>query len=484
MTMILALMTALYSICAFLLTCYAIGTLILLLLYLFHRRARPDAGPVSTAELPGVAVQLPVYNELYVAERLLEACAALDYPREKLWIQVLDDSTDETAAIIARKVAALQARGVQIAQVRRDERRGYKAGALAHGLALLPAGVAFTAVFDADFVPPADFLVRTMPYLLRDSRLGMVQARWGHLNREDNILTRWQAIAVDGHFVVEQTARNRAGFLTNFTGTGGVWRVQAIREAGGWKDTTLTEDLDLSYRAQLAGWQFLYLPDVVVPGELPAQIAAFKQQQARWARGNTQCMLQLVPAVWTSARISPLQKVMATMHLCQYLANPLILAMLLLTPVLLLTGSLTQLPVGPLGIAWLAPPLVFVLSQRALYADWKRRVLELPALVAFGTGIAWSNAGAVLSGLFGGRGEFRRTPKTAQQRSGNRYALRGNSGVIIEVLLCGYAAWGALVALRLSPTVVPYLLMYAFAFGMVAAWGLREGWATRHAVEA
>ncbi len=483
MTMILALMTALYVICAVLLTIYALGTLILLLLYLLHRRTRLAADPLPADALPCVAVQLPLYNELYVAERLLEACAALSYPREKLWIQVLDDSTDETVALVARKVAELRAGGVQITQVRRAVRSGYKAGALAHGLTLLPAEVAYTAVFDADFVPNPDFLLRTVPFMVRDPRLGMVQARWGHLNREDNILTRWQAIAVDGHFVVEQTARNRSGFMMNFNGTGGVWRVQAIREAGGWRDNTLTEDLDLSYRAQLAGWQFLYLPDVVVPGELPPDISAFKQQQARWAKGSIQCMLQLLPPIWASARVTLIQKVMATMHLCQYLVHPFILMMLLITPVLLITGSLAQLPMGPFGFAWLAPPLVFILSQRALYVDWKRRALELPALVAFGTGIAWSNAGAVISGLFGGRGEFRRTPKYAQQRTGNRYAVRGNRSAIVEALLSAYALWGALVALQLAPLVAPYLLMYAFAFGMVAGWGLREGWATRRVTE-
>ncbi|MBA3872666.1 MAG: glycosyltransferase, partial [Anaerolineae bacterium] len=228
---------------------------------------------------PTVVVQLPLYNERYVVRRLLDSVAALDYPRELLTVQVLDDSNDETIEITATKVAELSAKGLNILHVRRPERTGYKAGAMAYGMSLVESE--FVMVLDADFVPAPDFLRKTIPHLVARPRLGMVQTRWGHLNPFNNWLTLGQTLALDSHFVVEQTARSRGGWLMTFNGSGGVWRAQCIREAGGWRDLTLTEDLDLSYRAQLAGWEFLYLPDVVVPGELPPQIAAYKQQQAR-----------------------------------------------------------------------------------------------------------------------------------------------------------------------------------------------------------
>lgn len=477
-SVILSALTLVYVVCALLLACYALGTLILLVLYVRHRRENRTPRQPEVSEWPMVAVQLPIYNELYVIERLLEACASLDYPRDRMLIQVLDDSTDETVTLVERKVAELRQRGLQIEQIRRPNRIGYKAGALAYGLTLIP-DVPYVAIFDADFQPEPDFLKRTVPFLMDDPDLGMVQARWGHLNRDDNVLTRWEAVAVDGHFVVEQTARNRSGFLMNFNGTGGVWRVEAIADAGGWQDNTLTEDLDLSYRAQLEGWRFLYLPDVVVPGELPPDIAAFKQQQARWAKGSIQCMVMLLPQIWRSRRISLGQRMMATMHLCQYLVHPLIILMLLITPVLLISKNLQELPLGPLGFAWIAPPLVFVLSQQALYRDWKRRVIELPALVAFGTGIAWTNAGAVISGLIGKKGEFKRTPKYAHKRHGNKYAIGVNRNIYFEFGLSLYALWGASIAMRMSPQIVPYLMMYAFAFGVVALWGLRDVWQMR-----
>ncbi|MBE2184389.1 MAG: glycosyltransferase [Anaerolineae bacterium] len=482
MPMILNFLTIVYVVCAVLLSIYALGTLVLLIIYLRHRHDKLVPPQVQDSDLPKVAVQLPIYNEMYVIERLIDACANLDYPRDRLYIQVLDDSNDETVDLVARKTEALREQGVNIQHIRRPERKGYKAGALAYGLELLrEQGVELVTIFDADFMPQQDFLRQTVPFLMADSSLGMVQARWGHLNRDDSILTRWQAVAVDGHFVIEQTARNRAGLLMNFNGTGGVWRIAAIDQAGGWHDDTLTEDLDLSYRAQLEGWHFLYLPDVVVPGELPPHIAAFKQQQARWAKGSIQCMVMLLPQIWRCKRVTMSQRMMATMHLCQYLVHPFIIMMLLITPILLITRSLQSLPLGPLGFAWIAPPLVFVLSQQALYGDWKRRVLELPALVAFGTGIAWTNSNAVISGLFGQKGEFKRTPKYAQKRNGNKYALTMNRNIYFEMFLCAYALWGASVAIRMSPTIVPYLLMYAFAFGMVALWGVRDVWVLRHA---
>ena len=328
--MALGILSLVYLLCALLLILHALGTAVLLLVYWRTRHQSLAPPPVSV--WPRVAVQLPVYNERHVIERLLAAVAALDYPRQCLKVQVLDDSSDETSAIIRRMLPSLRAQGLDIQHLQRAQRRGYKAGALAEGLAQLDCDL--VAVLDADFVPPPDFLRRTVPHLVADEGIGMVQTRWGHLNWPDNALTRGQALALDGHFIVEQTARNRAGWFINFSGSGGVWRRSCILEAGGWSALTLTEDLDLSYRAQLAGWRFLYLPDVVVPAEVPPQMAAWKQQQARWARGSTRTLIGLLLPLWR-APLPPAQRIMATLHLCQYLPHPLMLLMLLLTPLLL-----------------------------------------------------------------------------------------------------------------------------------------------------
>lgn len=470
----------LYMVSALLLTVYACGAVTLLIVYWRHRRGSPPVPVV--AEWPSVVVQLPIYNERHVAPRLLAAVAALDYPRDRLIVQVLDDSTDETSALVAAHVEALARGGLTIQHVRRGSRAGYKAGALAHGLELVDCALA--VVLDADFLPAPDFLRRTVPYLAADPQLGMVQTRWGHLNPYDNPLTLGQTLALDGHFVVEQTARNRAGWLINFNGSGGVWRTACIRAAGGWRDTTLTEDLDLSYRAQLAGWRFLYLPDVVVLAELPPQIAAYKQQQARWARGSTQTLVRTLIPLWRS-RLSLGKRIMGTLHLCQYLPHPLMLILLLLTPPLLLTGQIQSLPLGPLGLAGLGPPLIYVISQQRLYTDWARRLLAFPVLVALGTGIVWSNTRAVIEGLGPGRGgEFRRTPKFAQGWAGSSYALVDDPGLIIEALLACYALAGTAIALQVYPTLAPYMLLYAFAFTLVAGWGIWDSWTLRREARA
>jgi cellulose synthase/poly-beta-1,6-N-acetylglucosamine synthase-like glycosyltransferase len=469
--MLLQILIVLYVMCALLLTLHASSEIALLVAY-WHYRNKIVATP-RLETFPTVVVQLPIYNERHVIERLLQAVAHLDYPRDKLSVQILDDSTDETSDIAAALSAQLRAEGLNIQHVRREDRTGYKAGALAYGLSLTDSQLVL--VLDADFVPAPDFLRRTVPHLAADSGLGMVQTRWGHLNPFSNLLTLGQTLALDGHFVIEQTARSRAGWLMSFNGSGGVWRAQCIRDAGGWRDLTLTEDLDLSYRAQLAGWRFLYLPDVVVPGELPPQMAAYKQQQARWAKGSTQCLGYILPPLWNS-KFSLWQRFMATLHLCQYLPHPLMIILLLLTPPLLLTHGLEHLPLSLLGIVGLGPPFVYVISQRTLYTDWKRRMLAFPVLLALGTGIAWNNTCAVVGGLFGKRGEFRRTPKFVRGWQGSGYALDMDPGMWVELGLALYAIWGVTLALRISPALAPYLAVYGFAFGLVSLWSLRDRW--------
>jgi len=278
------LVEVLYAISAILLSIYGLNNLVLTWLYLRHRKDTIFI-PDPPDEWPFVTVQLPIYNEMHIVTRLVETTAALDYPRDRLEIQVLDDSDDGTHKIAAWAVDAARLRGVDIVHITRAERLGFKAGALSEGLSI--ARGEFVAVFDADFVAPPDFLKRVVPQF-HDPSVGCVQARWGHLNRDYSALTQVQALGIDGHFIVEQTARSRAGLFLNFNGTAGVWRRAAIDDAGGWQGDTLTEDLDLSYRAQLKGWRFAYLPDVVVPAEIPAQISAFKRQQARWAQGSIQ----------------------------------------------------------------------------------------------------------------------------------------------------------------------------------------------------
>jgi cellulose synthase/poly-beta-1,6-N-acetylglucosamine synthase-like glycosyltransferase len=394
---------------------------------------------------------------------------------------VLDDSNDDTSELVAQLITHWRAQGVNMQHVRRGSRDGYKAGALAHGLKLLN-DCEMVAVLDADFIPPPHFLKEAISHLVSDKGLAAVQGRWGHLNSEENPLTRAAALALDGHFVIEQTARNRGGYLMNFNGSGGVWRTKAIQQAGGWQATTLTEDMDLSYRAQLIGWRFLYLPDLVVPGEIPPQIFAYKQQQARWAQGGTQCFVRLIKPIWTTPQLSLMQRLMATMHLSQYIMHPIIVLVILLTPPLLLTHTIQHLNLNLLGIAGLGPPLVYAVSQHALYRSWKRRtILSMPVLFIIGTGIAWTNSRAVLRGFLNRHDEFRRTPKYAQRKESNRYALRLNTSTLWETGLCLYAAWGVWMAYRFAPPLVLYLTIYCVAFGIVALWGLHDTLAVRKA---
>ncbi len=465
----LTLLQVLYALCALSLGLYTAGQALLLWRYWRTRQAAATAPPL--AELPQVTVQLPLYNEAVVASRLIDAVAAFDYPRDKLLIQVLDDSTDRTTQLVARKLASLAARGFKVQQIRRAKRDGFKAGALAEGLA--HSDSEFIAIFDADFQPPPDFLRRTLPHLLARPQVGIVQSRWSHLNAEANSLTRAQRLSIDTHFVVEQAARNRSGWLIPFNGTGGVWRRSCIEAAGGWSADTLTEDLDLSYRAQLAGWHSQFLPDVEAPGQIPPQLAAYKQQQARWATGSSQCLLKLARPI-LSAKLSAAQKVMAIQHLCQYLPQPLMLLMLLLTPPLLLSGWLGGLSLAPLGIIGLAPPLMYAAGQKQLNRRWLQALTAFPTLLFIGTGLSLSNSLAVISGLLGIQVPFRRTPKFERDWQRSPYALSADLTLWLELALMAYALWAAALAWELQRELCLYLLIYAFSLATVAGWSLFE----------
>ena len=465
------LLLTLYALCALSLGLYTAGQAILLWRYWRSRHANPVAKALIT--VPEVTVQLPLYNEANVAGRLIEAVAAQDYPRDKLVIQALDDSTDATAQLVARKLARLEREGYRVQHLRREKRAGFKAGALAYGTRATTSEV--IAIFDADFVPPPDFLRRSLPHLFAAPDIGIVQSRWGHLNADENSLTRAQKLSIDTHFVVEQAARNRSGWLIPFNGTGGVWRKRCIDAAGGWSADTLTEDLDLSYRAQMAGWRSVFLPELEVPGEIPPQLAAYKQQQARWATGNTQCLRKLARKI-AGGKLSPTQKIMAIQHLCQYLPQPLMLLMLLLTPPLLLAGALSELPLAPLGLLGLAPPLMYIASQVRLYDNWLAGLSAFPALLFIGTGMSLSNSLAVLAALLGAKGEFRRTPKFQKDWQGSSYALSADITIVFEFALLLYALWATWLAWERQPELCPYLLIYALSFAAVVGLSLRESW--------
>jgi cellulose synthase/poly-beta-1,6-N-acetylglucosamine synthase-like glycosyltransferase len=440
---------------------YALNSWLLSLLYLRYRAVSVSRAGLET--FPRVTVQLPIFNEALVVERLIDAIVRLDWPRDRLQIQVLDDSVDDTT-------------GIDIELIHRSDRRGYKAGALKEGLA--SASGEFIAIFDADFVPDPDWLRRTVPHFLGRPRLGMIQTRWTHLNRDYSLLTRAQAMALDGHFVVEQTARQRSGLLMNFNGTAGAWRTQCILDAGGWQADTLSEDMDLSYRAQLQGWECLFLPDVAAPAEVPPQLAAFKRQQFRWAKGSIQCLKKLAGRV-LMARLPLAVRWQALLHMSTYLIHPLMLLLLLISLPLMLMAGRWHGPLGMLSLVSLGPPLLYALSQRELYpGGWLKRYTAMPALMLLGCGIALNNTRAVVEALLGLRSPFQRTPKFHVEASGDRwrdsrYALPLDAVVIGELALTLYALATVGVTLwRGNFFAVPFLLLYVAGFGYVGLLGL------------
>jgi cellulose synthase/poly-beta-1,6-N-acetylglucosamine synthase-like glycosyltransferase len=390
----------------------------LVYLYMKHKDQAP-APPEPLAVLPPVTIQLPIYNEMYVADRLIDAVCEMDYPRDLLEIQVLDDSTDETKDIAELAVRRHASRGFDITHLHRVDRRGYKAGALEAGLKV--AHGKFIAIFDADFVPPKDFLRRTLPYLEQRPDVGMVQARWGHINHDYSLLTKIQSIMLDAHFVLEHGGRNRAGCFFNFNGTAGVWRRDAIEDAGGWQHDTLTEDLDLSYRAQLRGWKFVFLPDHVSPAEVPVEMNSFKSQQHRWAKGSIQTCMKLLPEILTSKQ--PLSvRAEAFFHLSANF-NYLLMSLLsiLMFPAMWVRynmgwSEMLLIDVPLFAAATMSVCYFYMVSQRELYTDWRTRLKYLPFLMSIGIGLCVNNTRAVLEALFRKQSEFARTPKYGIER--------------------------------------------------------------------
>jgi cellulose synthase/poly-beta-1,6-N-acetylglucosamine synthase-like glycosyltransferase len=431
-------------------------------------KPRPPLNP-----LPVVTLQLPIYNEMYVVDRLIAAVCAMDYPKDKLEIQVLDDSTDETRAIAELAVRRHAAHGFDIKYLHRTDRTGYKAGALEAGLHV--ARGEFIAIFDADFVPPSQFLRETLPQFA-DAKVGMVQARWGHINRDYSLLTLIQSIMLDGHFVLEHGGRNRAGTFFNFNGTAGIWRRRVIEEAGGWQHDTLTEDLDLSYRAQLRGWKFLFMPDLVAPAEVPVEMNAFKSQQHRWAKGSIQTCKKLLPGI-LQANLPLNVKAEAFFHLTANFNYPLLVVLsILMFPAMYVRYSMgwTEMLLIDVPLFLAATMSVanfYLVCQRELFKDWTSRIKYVPFLMSIGIGLCINNARAVIEALMEKTsGEFTRTPKYGIERDSDewqskKYHMASLTQPLIEVALGFYFTGTVFYALanQIYGT-LPFLVLFQVGF--------------------
>jgi len=490
-------LTAAYLVLLALICTYGLHRYWLVYLYGKHRH-HPPRPSRRFEQLPPLTVQLPMFNEGAVAQRIIDAACRLDYPRDRLQIQVVDDSTDESARLAHQRVQWWSRRGINIQYLHRAERLGYKAGALAAATAC--ARGELIAIFDADFIPPPGFLKRTVHYFT-DPTVGMVQTRWTHLNRESSLLTRGQAIFLDGHFVIEHTARNRSGVWMNFNGTAGVWRRQAILSAGGWEHDTLTEDIDLSYRAQLAGWRFVFLSRVTCPAELPPEINAFKSQQHRWTKGSIQTALKLLPRL-LRAPVPRRVKIEAFFHL----TSPMVYLYVTLFALLFYpTVELNLRSIGR-GTWWglglglvlfllgtISATVFYVASQRVQHRSVLTTLVQVPMLMSIGIGIALNNAVACVEALLGHESPFVRTPKynvtATSDRTGPRAGLKTVipipslkwSMALIELAMGVYVLWCAKLSLSHNYTLVglPFLLLFASGYlyvGATSLWVHIRGW--------
>ncbi len=459
------------------------------LTWLLRRHPQAPTKFEEPSAWPRVSVQLPVYNERHVVERLIDAVAGMDYPADRLQIQVLDDSTDATSTLVDQRARLWQGRGVDVQAVRRKGREGYKAGALAHALPLATGEL--IAIFDADFLPPADFLKRAVgPFsALENGRVAFVQGRWEHLNRDYSILTNSQALALDGHFGVEQPARCASGLAFGFNGSAGVWRRIAIEDpaVGGWQTDTLCEDLDLAYRAQMAGWSALYLADLTAPAEVPPQLMAFKRQQARWACGSVQTLRKLAAPVWASGW--PLVKrVAALIHLGNYLVHPMLLLLAITLVMLTLTNTRPPAMLAALSLASFGPPILYAVSQRILHSNrWLRNWSVIVLLSMFGIGLSVGNTAAVAQGLRSNGGEFARTPKFRVMNPddpwrASAYRLRVDRQLIAEVAMALFCVLGVATAVRNGDLLGSlYVLLFAASYAAMAGatlWQARRQSAT------
>ncbi|KAF0151399.1 MAG: glycosyl transferase family 2 [Ignavibacteria bacterium] len=461
-----------------------------IMMFYHHKYRKNIPKPMETDKEEMVTIQLPMYNEMYVVERLIDAVCEIDYPKDKLEIQVLDDSTDETVDVVAKIVEEKQALGFDIQHVRRSNREGFKAGALKEGMK--SAKGKYIAIFDADFIPKKDFLRNTLRYFTHD-KIGLVQTRWEHLNEDYSILTKIQALALNGHFVIEQTVRNKAGFFIQFNGTGGVWLKKCIEDAGNWHADTLTEDLDLSYRAQLKGWKFIYLRDVTTPAELPAEMNALKAQQFRWTKGAIETSKKLLPIVW-KGKIPLRVKLQATFNLTNNLVFPFtLLAGILNVPLIFIKNA------GPYWnffnfmaifvVAFISTFLFYLFAQKDVHHDWRKRIALFPIFMAGSMGFTLNNTRAVVEGLMSRKSEFVRTPKFKVEKKTDKLSSEKNKylaktkiqpSTYIELLLAAYCFIGVSAAIYfMEIAAIPFQLMFFFGFATVSLMSLRQSYLKR-----
>jgi len=471
---------ALYGLVLLMLISFGFHKYFLLYIYWKYKNGKlPKAKLLK--KLPLVTIQLPVYNEKYVVKRLLKAVCELNYPKHLMEIQVLDDSTDETQHIARTLVEKYKEEGFTIDYIHREDRTGFKAGALDYGLKLAKAD--YVAIFDADFVPQKDFLKQSIRYF-GDSKIGLVQTRWGHINRDYSLLTKIQALFLDGHFIIEHIARNRSGRFFNFNGTAGIWRKKAIEDAGGWQHDTLTEDLDLSYRAQLAGWKFIYLPDVIAPAELPVEMNAFKSQQHRWAKGSVQTAKKLIPVILKS-KIPFYIKVEAVVHLMSNFTYLFMTIPSILMPVILhmqiengwdwmIYVFLTVFFSTSLSVVF-----YYLVSQKDSIESWKEQIPYLPLLMSLGIGLSINNAKAVLEAMFNYTTDFKRTPKyNIDGRKGSwhnkKYRVDFDFQPVVELTIGVYFVISLIDLLNKGFfSSIPFFLLFQFGFlyiGLMSLW--------------
>ncbi len=429
-----------------------------------------------------VTIQLPLYNELYVVERLIDAVCEIEYPKDRLEIQVLDDSTDETTSITEKIVKQKQKEGFDIVHIRRGTREGFKAGALKEGLKT--AKGEYIAIFDADFIPHKNFLKKTLSFFY-DENVGMVQTRWEHINSDYSILTKAQALALDGHFVIEQTVRNKAGFFINFNGTGGIWKRECIEDAGNWHADTLTEDLDLSYRAQLNGWRFVFLQDFTSPAELPSEINALKTQQFRWTKGAIETAKKILPLVWKSN--VPLRvKLQSTFHLTNNLVFPFILlAAILNVPLIFIKNSGSHEAyfaiLSLFVLAFVSSFLFYLYSQKDIRTDWRKKIVLFPLFMAGSMGFAVNNSRAVIEGLLNRKSEFVRTPKfkVVSDRDtwmGKKYLSKKlGFSVYVEAIMAVYCLVGIASSIYfLEIAALPFQILFFIGFSFVSVTSIKH----------
>jgi cellulose synthase/poly-beta-1,6-N-acetylglucosamine synthase-like glycosyltransferase len=463
------LLALLYTLSAGGLAVYGLLGLLTLALFWRHRHDAIEPPFVAFRLLPPVTIQLPLFNESAVVRPLLQAVARLEYPRDRLEIQVIDDSTDETTAQALAYIEAYRSQGLNITLLHREHRQGYKAGALAE--ALHQATGAFIAIFDADFQPLPDFLLQTVPYFLTNDRLGAVQTRWGHLNADMSPLTAAQALALDKHFVIDQTTRHRAHLYPKFNGSAGVWRKCCIEQSGNWESDTLCEDLCLSVRAVLDGWELLFLPEVEAPAELPSSILAYKSQQARWATGSIQCFLKYGRAILGDRRHSLLARVYALLSMTAYSTHLLVILLLLLQIPLLYFDYDFSSWMLLFTLVGIGQPLLFILAQQMLYPNWLWRLRHLPTMLLLAIGLAPSSAWAIFQAINTHPHVFVRTPKG---QTTTEYPVL--TGVVVGELFLGlYAVAGFFLAVALGNwSVVPFLVMCALGLLAITRQSLGE----------